>query len=304
MLTADADSRRANMVYSRGKLWNGRTRTLRLQELKATLLRCPGGKMFTVSITAFIVCSLAALFGGFIDAISGGGGLLTIPALLVCGVPAHMALGTNKAGAVLGTTTALCNFARHGMVNWRMAAIGVPFSLVGSWLGSLLALYLDANVLGKIIVVLLPLSMLATLLPSKRSGTTELRLSGARLWLLLPLVCTLLGCYDGFFGPGTGSFLILALHWFLRMNLMEASANAKAFNLASNISAAVSFIWHGAVVWALGIPMAVAYMAGNWLGSAFAIKVGPGAVRKFLFISLGLLMVSLIWRYFLAPMFQ
>lgn len=263
-----------------------------------------GGEMFTASITAFIVCSIAALLGGFIDAISGGGALLTIPALLLCGVPAHMALGTNKVGAVCGTTIALYNFARHGMVNWRMAACGIPFSLIGSWLGSLLALYLDAEVLGKVIIALLPVGMAATLLPSKRSDDAGLELTGARLWILLPMVCSLIGVYDGFFGPGTGSILILALHWLLRMNLIAASANAKTFNLASNVSASISFIWHDVVLWTLGIPMAICFMAGNWLGSAFAIKAGAGAVRKFLIVSLALLMTSLIWRYFLQPLFQ
>lgn len=258
--------------------------------------------MFTLGIA--FVCGMAALFGGFIDAISGGGGLLTIPALLLCGVPPHLTLGTNKVSACLGTTVALFNFGKHGLVKWRMAAIGVPFSIIGSWLGSLLALHLHPDILGKIIVALLPVAMLITLFPHKKRPEADKNISDHRLWTALPIVCASIGCYDGFFGPGTGSFLILALHWVLRMDLIAASATAKAFNLASNISAAISFIWHGSVDWPLGLTMAGCFMVGNLLGSQFAIKMGSQVVRKFLIASLALLMASLAWRYFIAPLLE
>lgn len=257
-----------------------------------------------ISLGILLVCGSAALVGGFIDAISGGGGLLTIPALLLCGIPPHLTLGTNKVSACLGTTVALFNFGRHGLVRWKMAAIGIPFSIIGSWLGSLLALYLDPLILGKILIVLLPVAMLIALLPPKKRVDANSGPDGIRLWLALPFVCSAIGCYDGFFGPGTGSFLILALHWCLRLDLIGASATAKAFNLASNVSAAIAFIWHGSVVWSLGLTMAVCFMCGNLLGSQFAVRAGSSAVRKFLVISLALLMVSLVWRYFISPMLE
>lgn len=260
--------------------------------------------MLTITISCAVICACAALAGGFIDAISGGGALLTIPALLLTGVPPHLALGTNKVGACMGTTISLYNFARHGLVSWRLALWGIPFSFIGSWIGTLIALYLNSELLGKIIVVLLPLAMLLTVLPSKRRQTDGLHPEGLRFWLILPLVCLTVGCYDGFFGPGTGSILILLLHWVLRMDLIASSANAKTFNLASNFSASVSFIWHGVVIWPLALLMGACFMLGNWLGSAVAIKAGSGAVRKFLLISLLLLLASLVWQYFLAPLFH
>lgn len=237
------------------------------------------------------------------DAISGGGGLLTIPALLLTGVPPHYALGTNKISACLGTAVSLVNFSKHGLVNWRLALWGIPFSLIGSWLGSLLALFLDSALLGKILVALLPVAMLATLMPSKKRETMPLDAHPLQFWLILPAICLSVGCYDGFFGPGTGSILILLLHWALFMNLIAASATAKAFNLASNVSAAISFAWHGTVIWTLGIIMGACFMIGNWAGSQFAIRAGNKAVRKFLIISLFLLMATLMWQYFLAPLF-
>lgn len=259
--------------------------------------------MFTLTISCAVICGLAALAGGFIDAVSGGGGLLSIPALLLTGVPPHFALGTNKLGAFLGTAMALANFGKHGMVVWRIAFWGIPFSFAGSWLGSLFALYLDSALLGKILVILLPLAMLATLLPTGKGPKGPQLFEGPRFWLVLPLICLSIGWYDGFFGPGTGSFLILLLHWALRMDLIAASATAKAFNLASNVSAAVTFIWHGAILWHLGLIMAVCFVIGNWAGSAFAIRKGSKAVRRFLIISLSLLMATLLWQYFLAPLF-
>lgn len=259
--------------------------------------------MFTLSLSCAVICGLASLAGGFIDAISGGGGLLPIPALLLTGVPPHLALGTNKLGAFLGTTIALFNFGKHGLVAWRVALWGIPFSFAGSWLGSLFALYLDAAVLGKVLVALLPFAMLGALLPvGKRENYTETA-TGPRFWLLLPLICLSIGCYDGFFGPGAGSFFILLLYWLMRMDLIGASATAKAFNLASNVSAAISFIWHGAIIWQLGLIMAVCFVIGNWAGSQFAVHAGSNAVRKFLIVSLFLLLATLIWQYFLAPLF-
>lgn len=258
--------------------------------------------MPALTLTTAVVCSGAALTGGFIDAIAGGGGLLTMPALLLTGVPPHLALGTNKISSSLGTAVALGAFARSHLVLWRLALAGLGFSLLGSWIGSLLALQISSAALGKILMGLLPVGMLLTLAPKRkcqdRRGTPAR--SGPRFWLLVPLVCLAIGVYDGFFGPGTGSFLILALHWVLHTDLIEASATSKVLNLGSNVGATVAFIWHGTVFWPLAVIMTACSMLGNWLGSRTAIRVGPAAVRRFLMVSLGLLLMTLIWRYFLA----
>ena len=255
--------------------------------------------MFSMSLASGIACSLAALAGGIIDAVSGGGGLLTMPALLLAGVPPHIALGTNKVSACCGTTIALLNFAKHGLVNWPMALYGVLFSITGSFFGAWLALKLDSALLGKILVILLPFAMIASLMPQKKRVDIHAQAVGWRFWVLLPLVCFTIGVYDGFFGPGTGIFIILGLHWLLKTGLMEASATAKALNLGSNVSAAVSFILAGAVYWPLAILMGGCFIVGNWFGSAIAIKIGAGLVKKFLLFSLVLLMASLLWRFFM-----
>lgn len=256
--------------------------------------------LFMLTLGIAIFCSIAALIAGFIDAVAGGGGLLTIPALLISGIPPQIALGTNKIGACCGTFIALINFTHSHLVRWKMVIYGLGFSLVGSWIGSLLALGIDPHILGKIMVFLLPIGMIVTLLPQKKNANQNEHLTGWKFWVLLPVICMLIGCYDGFFGPATGSFLILALHWALGMGLLKASATAKAFNLGSNVSGAVTFMWHGAVYWPLALLLAAFLMIGNWLGSRLAIKVGAQVVRRFLLLSLALLLVTLLWQYFIS----
>lgn len=250
------------------------------------------------SLSAILFCCLATLVAGFIDAIAGGGGLITLPALLLAGAPPHVALSCNKFAATLGTTVALGNFARSGLVNWRLVAVGVGFSLAGSVAGAELALHLDPAILGKILVVLLPFAMAVSMLPKKDQGLPMVS-GGPRFFVMAPLCCFLVGAYDGFFGPGTGTFLILALHMLVREPLLQASATSKALNLASNAGALGAFLFGGHMVWEMAIPLAAACIAGNWLGSRLAIRVGAAAVRKFLVVSLAILMISLIWTHFL-----
>lgn len=256
-----------------------------------------------VSLSVVLICSGAALVAGFIDAIAGGGGLITLPALLLANVPAHNALACNKISAALGTATAVGTFARSHLIQWRVALVGLVSALLGSAVGSQISLLFANAVLGKILVCLLPFGMAATLLPKKDMAHDLNVDSGPRLWLLTPLVCLCIGLYDGFYGPGTGSFIILALHFIVRVGLIQASATSKVINLGSNIAAAVSFVLAGKVLWLLALPMAAASITGNWLGSRTAVRVGPQAVRRFLTVSLGLLFCTLLYEFFILEAF-
>lgn len=252
-------------------------------------------------LTTYLVCIVATFIAGVVDSIAGGGGLITLPALLLCGIPPHLAMGTSKFASTLGTALALLNFARSNLVLWRVAATGVVFSLLGAYLGSRMALMLDSAVLGKVLVAMLPVGMAMTLIPKKEQpGALDMPQSGWRFWLGVPLTSVIVGAYDGFFGPGAGSFFILAFHWVLRMGLIEASATSKVFNLASNAGSLLAFLMSSQVLFALALPMAAASMAGNWLGSRMAIRVGASVVRKCLVVSMSLLLVTLVWRYFVA----
>jgi len=234
------------------------------------------------------------------DSIAGGGGLISLPALLAAGVPAHVALGTNKLQSMCGTTCALLNFHRHAKVLWRIAAIGIPFSLAGSAAGARLALVVPPTVLAKVLVVILPPAAALMFLSKsllRPVGIHHAR--GTRFWLPTIAACATVGLYDGFFGPGTGTFLILALVLFSRIPLLNATATAKTFNLASNVAAFVTFLASGAIDFRIGLAMAAANVAGNLIGSHFAVKHGHEFIRRALMAAVAVLFAYLVWKYYL-----
>ncbi|MBP2650945.1 MAG: hypothetical protein H6Q74_1770 [Firmicutes bacterium] len=254
--------------------------------------------MITLTLTTTIILIAVSFGAGFIDSIAGGGGLLLLPALLVAGVPPQLTLGTNKFASSFGTTIAFINFVRNKKVVWRIVAVGLLFCLFGSAIGTKSVLLFSNESIGKIIVILLPLAMLATLVPRKtRTVTGELPNNG--IYLKVPFINFFIGFYDGFFGPGTGSFLILAFYLFMGLDLVRASATAKAFNLASNISALLIFLLNGKVLFYLGIPLALANIAGNYLGSSLVLTIGSKVVKICLFISFITLTISLVFKYFI-----
>ncbi|MZP30057.1 TSUP family transporter [Heliobacterium undosum] len=249
--------------------------------------------------TIIMVLSLVSFCAGFIDSIAGGGGLLLMPALLFAGIPPQLVLGTNKLASTIGTSFALINFVRSKVVVWQVVATGIGFSLVGSFLGSKTILFFSNETVGKMIVLLLPAVMIATMIPRRKRGSAD-ALSKQSLYVKVPLFCFSIGFYDGFLGPGTGSFLIMAFYLFVGLELVQASATAKVFNLASNASALVVFLLEGKVLLTLGLPLALANVAGNYIGSTLAIKKGASLVRAFLILSFCVLFVSLLWKYYLS----
>jgi uncharacterized membrane protein YfcA len=242
----------------------------------------------------------ASFLAGFVDSISGGGGLLLMPALLFAGLPPQTALGTNKFANTIGTSFALVNFMRSRKVVWRIASIGISFSLLGAFLGSKAILIFPNETVGKIIVILLPLAVLGVFVPKiKRVGSFD-DLPPRTLYSRIIPICFVIGFYDGFFGPGTGSFLIIAFYAFVGLDLLQASATAKVFNLASNIGALIVFIIDGKVAFLLGFPLALANIAGNYVGSTLAIRGGSKVVKAFLLVSFFILFISLFWKYYIA----
>lgn len=252
---------------------------------------------FSLGLIAIGIVTVASFFAGFVDSVAGGGGLISLPAMLLAGVPPHLALGTGKFMSSLGTMASFYTYARRGIIVWRVAAIGVPFAFFGSMLGAKTALLVDNAVLGKVILFLLPVAALLTFLPV-RKGSQKKDAGRLALYVLTPISCAATGFYDGFFGPGAGSFMLLSLHLVVGLNLITASGTAKTFNLASNVSSLVIFLVSGKIYYAAGIPMALANIAGNILGSRMAIKGGPTVIRRMLLVSLALLFISLIWRYY------
>ncbi len=252
-----------------------------------------------ISLGLILVLCVFFFLAGFVDSIAGGGGLISTPAMLVCGLPPHAALGTGKLASTLGTLSSLWTFARNNLVVLKIAPVGFAAAFIGAMAGSGLTLLLDSEMLGRVLVFLLPVGMLASL-ASGRNYDREGELPERGLWLRVIILGFVIGLYDGFFGPGAGSFFILAQHFLLRMGLVRASATAKVFNLASNAGAYAVFAASGAVLYSVAIPGAIANILGNQLGTRLAIRVGARAVRNFLYFTLTILLGTLVYRFFLS----
>ncbi|MEI6092490.1 MAG: TSUP family transporter [bacterium] len=254
-------------------------------------------QIFDINYLTLIFLCVAAFSAGFIDSIAGGGGLISLPALLISGMPAHIALGTNKLQSACGTTLATINYGRKGKIIWRIALLGIPFALIGAALGAKLTLYFSPQILTKILVFLLPPATILMFLSNvllKRGKQFEHKIK--KEIIAIPLVCLMIGLYDGFYGPGTGTFLIVFMVLFANISLLNSSATSKTFNLASNIGALIAFMFAGSINYKLGFCMAGANIAGNYLGSTLAIKKGNAMVQKFVYLAISLLFIYLLFK--------
>jgi hypothetical protein len=229
-------------------------------------------------IQAFAWLLPAAFAAGVIDAIGGGGGLITVPALLAAGLPPHLALGTNKGQAVFGSGTALWRFTRAGLVHGERARFTFPASLLGAVLGAQLVLFTSPAALRPLVLVLLVAVAIVLVLSPPRMAPRP-SLARGHHNLLAAAIALVLGAYDGFFGPGTGTFAILAFVLVFGSELTHASADAKVVNFASNLAAMLLFASRGVVLWRIALPMAAAQFAGSLLGSHLAVRRGERFVR-------------------------
>jgi uncharacterized membrane protein YfcA len=245
----------------------------------------------------FAALTATAVLTGFIDAIAGGGGLIMMPALLSAGIPPINALATNKLQSMFGTSVACSNYARKGLIDWRANLLGVAFVFAGATIGVLAVQAIDTKALSLIIPLLL-VSVAAYVLISPRMSDEDAhqRIS-ARGYAP---VGAAIGAYDGFFGPGTGSFFTASLVGLRGLGLTRATALTKLFNLTSNVASVLFFAIGGKILWLLGLCMAAGAMLGGWIGSHTAMRFGAQVIRPLLVIlSLGLT-VRLLWTYFAA----
>ncbi|MFF5424546.1 MULTISPECIES: sulfite exporter TauE/SafE family protein [unclassified Streptomyces] len=243
-----------------------------------------------ITLTALVLLCLAALLAGWIDAVVGGGGLLLLPALLLGlpGAPHTYALGTNKAVAIVGTTGAAVTYARKAPVPvWTAVRVGLA-ATAGSMLGAVFAAGISDRVLRPLImVVLVGVAAFVILRPAfgaRPEGAERAPLTRARIVTAVVLVGGGIGLYDGMFGPGTGTFLVLALTAVLHLDLVTASATAKIVNVCTNAGALATFAYQGTVHWQLAAVMAVFNLAGGMLGARMALSKGTEFVRGVLLV--------------------
>jgi hypothetical protein len=245
----------------------------------------------TSPATVALLCG-AAFLAGLVDAIAGGGGLVTLPALLAAGLPPHIALGTNKGQAVFGATASAISFWRRGMVDGDRAALGFAAGFAGSALGAWGVLAVPLGPLRVIVIVLLLLA--ATVVLARRNVAPRARALGpaARAAALVGIAFGL-GAYDGFFGPGTGSMLVVAFAVVFGDALTRASGNAKIVNLASNLAAMLLFAHRGVVIWSIALPMAAANALGAAAGAHLAVRNGDRLVRAVVLLVVAAIVVKL-----------
>ncbi|WEG13718.1 TSUP family transporter [Pullulanibacillus sp. KACC 23026] len=247
--------------------------------------------------TLLLLLVLFGFLAAFIDSVVGGGGLISLPALLFTGLPPAAAVATNKLAGTLGSLTSTIMFYRSGKLDLKSIYKLFPLVFIGSMLGAWTVHRMNPDVLKPLMLVMLAAVAVYTIF-KKNWGqvSTYQKMSSQRLGVFMTLVLVI-GFYDGFIGPGTGSFLIFAF-LMIGFDFLKAAGNAKFLNFGSNIAALLMFIFLGQVHYGYGIPMGLAQIAGSICGSSFAIKKGGGYVRALFIIVTFLLLTKNAYDYF------
>ncbi|MEF9951073.1 MAG: TSUP family transporter [Clostridium sp.] len=253
--------------------------------------------MYSYEVMLLIICPLVFI-AGFVDSIAGGGGLISMPAYVLAGVPVHVAYGTNKFVSSIGMSVSTFKYFKSGNVKLKPALISAAGALIGSSIGAYIAVLLDEKYLKYCLIIILP--MVAIFLLFNRGFGRESNVVEKPTKVVFPLCFVIgfvLGGYDGFFGPGTGTFLTIAFTSLCGFSIITASGNTKVVNLAANLAALLVFVINGKVWYALGIPAAICGMAGNYLGSSLAIKNGAKFIKPVIILVIVLLFGKIIMDF-------
>ena len=246
-----------------------------------------------------IICPLV-FTAGFVDAIAGGGGLISLPAYLFAGVPSHMAIGTNKFAMSIGTATASANYIRAKKVNFSIAIWSMLGALAGAATGSKIALLIPDKILTMMMVAALPV-VAVFILTRKELRSDDIKpkeMSRVKFVITCIAIGLFIGMYDGMIGPGTGTFMIIAFTSLIGLDLVTSSGCAKLSNLASNVASMLVFLLSGQINFKLAIPAAVCTTLGAVIGSKLAIKGGSKYIKVVIFLVLGMLFVKFGYELF------
>ena len=240
------------------------------------------------------VCPLLFI-AGVIDAIAGGGGLIALPTYLMTGMPVHMAYGCGKLQCSMGSTMAVLRFWKNGVLDGKFAVLTAVAAMTASAIATQLVLYLDGEVVRKIVLVMLPIAAVLILLPKKKGQGNIIKQVVNRKNILLVIVAgLLLGTYDGMFGPGGGTIAIMIFSWLLHYDLRVASANSKVVIMASNYMALVGYLTTGNIVFQIAIPATICNMLGNYVGAGLAIKNGEKLIRPLMLLIVAGLIIKIL----------
>ncbi|MCY6369166.1 TSUP family transporter [Clostridium ganghwense] len=244
--------------------------------------------MLTTSIiTKIIFLCGAGFLAAFVDSIAGGGGLISLPAFLAAGISPHLALGTNKFSASCASFTSSLKFAKSKKVNWQFLKYLLPFTLLGAVIGVNTVLKIDEKILQSLVLILILFVGIYSIF-SKSIGVENKFKGTTKLNIFLGIILAFsLGFYDGFFGPGTGSFLIFGLIKIFGFDFVQAAGNGKLLNFTSNITALIIFALHGEIYYTVAIPMALFMILGAKLGTSLAINKGSKLIKP-IFVTMSL----------------
>ena len=242
----------------------------------------------------WIVITLASLLAGFVDAIVGGGGLILLPALFATfpSTPPATLLGTNKAGSVWGTAMATWQYSRRVEMRWHAMLPAALAGFGGAFAGAWAVTALSPDFLRKLLPLVLVFVLGYTLVKKELGRHHTPRYAGRAEWMAASLIGATIGFYDGFFGPGTGSFFVFLLVRVLGYDFLNASASAKLLNVATNVAALILFSMKGHVWWHFAAALAVANVLGSVLGTHMALKHGTGFVRYIFIIVVSVLILK------------
>lgn len=241
-----------------------------------------------------IVCPLV-FFAGLIDAVAGGGGLISLPAYLLAGLPPHNAIATNKLSSCIGTVASTGRFVKNKCVDWPTAIPSAALAVLGSIAGANLVLSISDTVIRYVMLVLIPLLAFVVLKKRDLSGMEGAPIERRKQFAIILAAAFVVGMYDGFYGPGTGTFLLIAYTQLARLPLRLAAGNVKIANLSSNLGSLTVFLINGQTIVPLGMIAAAFSILGHFLGAGLLLKRGAKVVKPFILGVLGLLFVRLIY---------
>jgi uncharacterized membrane protein YfcA len=245
-----------------------------------------------LSITTYLIVLPMVFLAAVVDSISGGGGLISLPAYTLAGLDYGMASGCNKFSACFGTLSSVVRYFKGGKILWKPALIAALGALPGAWLGTQLSMLLSSRFMHIFMICATPI--VGVLVLMKKDVDAKPKAVTNKTLVLCLLSGLIVGTYDGFFGPGTGTFLILLFCGILGMDMLKAGGCAKIANLASNVASVLVVLRGGQIVFAVAIPAMLAAMLGNWMGSRIAIKGGAKRIRSVIYVVLALLFVRII----------
>jgi len=245
-----------------------------------------------LTLEAYLIVLPLAFLAAIVDSIGGGGGLISLPAYTLAGLPYGLAAGSNKLSASCGSLAATIRFIRSGKIQWKPMLCAAAAAIPAYWLGTWLSNQLGNDFMNIFMICAIPVVAVVMLL--KKNSPTECKPMTGRRLVMCAVTGMFSGFYDGFFGPGTGTFLILLFTSLSGMDMVTAAATAKPVNLLSNATSLVTRIAGGQVLYALAVPAICFSVAGGWIGSKLVLTRGAKVIRYVMLAVMALLVVTLI----------